>query len=90
MRITPIAAALLALAFASTAVAQQAMPTEEQRMAAFKANDKDGDGKLSKAEYAALVGGMGFGEMADQLFAQRDANKDGFVSAEEYKAPIQQ
>jgi len=88
MRITTILVAAAATLAASTAALAQDVPTDEARMAAFKANDKNTDGKLDKEEYKAVVTALGFGEMSDQLFAQRDANKDGFVSAEEYKAPI--
>jgi hypothetical protein len=58
-------------------------------MAAFKANDKDGDDKLDKAAYKTLLETLGFADQLETLFAQRDANKDGFVSAEEYRTPIQ-
>ena len=89
MRITALIAAALVLSASSAALAQD-VPTEEARMAAFKTNDKNTDGKLDKAEYTALLTQLGFAEMAEQLFTQRDANKDGFVSAEEYKTAIAQ
>ena len=73
----------------SNAAAPAPTPSEAQRMAAFKANDKDGDGKLDKAAYKTLLETLGFADQLETLFAQRDANKDGFVSAEEYRAPIQ-
>lgn len=59
-------------------------------MTAFKANDADGDGKIDKAAYAKVLQTLGFPDQLDTLFPQRDANKDGFVSADEYKAPIAQ
>ena len=65
-------------------------PTEDQRMAAFKANDKNNDGKLDKAEYRGVLAGLGFSELFDMLWDQRDTNKDGFISAEEYKSPVAQ
>lgn len=64
-------------------------PAEADRMAAFKANDKDNDGKLDKAAYRTLLETLGFADQLERLFAQRDVNKDGFVSAEEYRTPIQ-
>lgn len=64
-------------------------PSQDQRMAAFKAADKDNDGKLDKAAYKAVLETLGFSDQLETLFAQRDANKDGFVSADEYRAPIQ-
>jgi hypothetical protein len=73
----------------SNAPAPAPTPTEAQRMAAFKANDKDNDGKLDKAAYKALLETLGFADQLETLFAQRDVNRDGFVSAEEYKTPIQ-
>jgi hypothetical protein len=62
---------------------------EDERMAAFKANDKDNDGKLDKAAYKALLETLGFADQLEPLFTQRDVNKDGFVSAGEYRTPIQ-
>jgi len=65
-------------------------PTEDQRMAAFTANDGDKDGKLNRAEYLKLLAQLGFAERLDAYFAQRDANKDGFVTRAEYAQPIAQ
>jgi hypothetical protein len=65
-------------------------PTGEARMAAFKAADKDGDGKLDKAGYLEFLKMLGFADQLDSLFGQRDVNRDGFVSADEYKNPIPQ
>ncbi len=89
MRIIATIAFAAALAAAGAAMAQS-MPSEADRMAAFTANDKNKDGKLDKAEYTALLTGFGAGQMADQIFGFRDTNKDGFISLEEYKAPMQQ
>ncbi len=67
-----------------------AAATEEQRQAAFKAQDADGDGKLDKATYSRVLDVLGYANQLETLFAQRDVNKDGFVSVEEYKTPIPQ
>jgi EF hand len=64
-------------------------PTQEERMASFAANDRNKDGKLDKTEYHELLKPLGFGDQVDALFQQRDVNKDAFVSAEEYRTPIQ-
>jgi len=63
---------------------------EETRMAAFKASDDDNDGKLDKAAYRKLLQTLGFADQLNPLFAQRDANKDGFVSTDEFRNPIPQ
>jgi len=84
---TTLIAAAAVLVSASAAIAQDA-PSDDARMAAFKKHDKNTDGKLDKAEYLAVVTELGFAEMADTLFDQRDANKDGFVSEAEYKPSI--
>jgi Ca2+-binding EF-hand superfamily protein len=88
MRLAALAAVL---ALVAIPVLAQEAPTEDARMKAFKANDKNNDGKLDKAEYKGVLEALGFAELLDQLFEQRDTTpKDGFVSAEEYKTPIAQ
>jgi Ca2+-binding EF-hand superfamily protein len=67
---------------------QQAAATDEQRFAAFKANDKNKDGKLTKAEYAEVLKVLGFADQLENYWTIRDANKDGFITEAEYKAPI--
>ncbi|OPZ85699.1 MAG: transaldolase/EF-hand domain-containing protein [bacterium ADurb.Bin429] len=57
----------------ATGGAQEQLSPEQQ----FKLADKDGDGKLSPAEFPK-----------PDLFAQMDANKDGFVTWEEAKAHL--
>jgi hypothetical protein len=64
-------------------------PTEAQRLAAFTSNDRNGDSRLDKTEYSALLDQLGFSGQLESLWAQRDDNRDGFVSFEEYKDPIQ-
>jgi hypothetical protein len=70
--------------------AEIAARDEVQRAAAFSASDRNGDGRLDKAEYRDVLISRGYGEQLDALFQQRDANRDGFVSADEYRAPIPQ
>lgn len=43
----------------------------------IKELDTDGDGKISRAEFAAK---------GDKMFAEADANKDGFLTKDEMKA----
>ena len=61
--------------------------TEEARMAAFRAADKDNDGRLDKAGFRIAAQSLGFGDMLDPVFAQYDVNKDGFASADEVRNP---
>jgi hypothetical protein len=70
--------------------AAAAPPSEAARQAAFRANDPDGDGKLAKADYRRLLEQLGFADQLETLFAQRDVDRDGFVSAEEFRTPIPQ
>lgn len=53
-------------------------PDPQQFVDRMMANDANGDGKLAKDE---VPGGF-----ADRLFEQGDANKDGFLTADELKA----
>ena len=57
---------------------------------AFKASDANGDGKLDRNEYKVLLTTLGFANQLDKLFAQRDLDKDGFVTAEEYQRQLPQ
>jgi CubicO group peptidase (beta-lactamase class C family) len=61
--------------------------TTEQRLAAFKAADTDSDGRLDKTQFRASSTALGFGDMLEFLFAQYDADKDGFVSEAEVRTP---
>jgi Ca2+-binding EF-hand superfamily protein len=65
-----------------------AAATDEQRFAAFKAQDKNKDGKLAKAEYAEVLKTLGFADQLETLWPQRDANKDGFITEAEFKNAI--
>jgi Ca2+-binding EF-hand superfamily protein len=101
MRIsTLLATAALATAMAGSAFAQPPAggatpPTPEQQAAAFKAADKNGDGKLDAAEFKAMtMARMGdrAAQMTDDqmkmIFDRRDTDKDGFISAAENAAPM--
>ena len=59
----------------------------EELAAAFKAADKNSDGKLDKAEFAATLPEQ-FRDRADMVFERRDADKDGSISATEFAAPM--
>ncbi|HEV7689680.1 MAG TPA: serine hydrolase [Hyphomonadaceae bacterium] len=60
-----------------------------ERMAEWKVQDADGDNKLDKAAYGRLLTNLGFAGELDRLFAQRDTDKDGFISRQEF-APAAQ
>ena len=70
-------------------------PSPEAQAAAFKAADKNGDGKLDLAEFTAQMtaraaargGDAPPAEMIKAQFDRRDANKDGFIDATENAAP---
>ncbi|HEV7691003.1 MAG TPA: hypothetical protein VGO52_09280 [Hyphomonadaceae bacterium] len=63
--------------------------TLEQRMTAFTQNDADKDGKLTKDEYAAALKVLGYSNQLEEYWLERDVNKDGFISVEEYVPAIQ-
>jgi hypothetical protein len=60
-----------------------------KRTADFKAHDRNGDGKLSKAEYAVLLTAIGNGDRLDNFFAQLDADGDGLVTPKEFETETQ-
>lgn len=59
--------------------------------AVFKKMDANGDGKISKDEFADFVSKLGNGKLKDKpklidkLFARADADGDGFLSKDELK-----
>jgi hypothetical protein len=61
---------------------------EPQRLAAFANNDTNKDGRLDRTEYNALLDELGFSGQLETLWPQRDRDRDGFVSIEEYKDPL--
>ena len=82
-----LTAAMTASLIAGAALAQPPQPTPEERAAAFKAADKNADGKLDKTEFVATLPEQ-FKQYADQAFTGRDADKDGFISQAEFTAPM--
>jgi CubicO group peptidase (beta-lactamase class C family) len=62
--------------------------TEEQRVAAFKAADVDGDGKLDRAAFRKALDRLGFADRLEPVFRQRDIDKDGFITEEEARATL--
>ena len=60
-------------------------PSAVERLAAFKANDGDGDGRLDKAEYRRVLTALAYPERTEAWFAERDSDKDGFISADEFR-----
>jgi Ca2+-binding EF-hand superfamily protein len=80
-----IITALLGLGLGASAVFAEAPADQpkgdraEKMQARLKAADKDGDGKISRAESAALP-------RIAKHFDEIDTNKDGFLTHEEMKA----
>ena len=73
-------AAAMTLALAAPAVAADSAAEQQELEKAFKAADKNGDGKLSRAE---AKDGM---PRVAKNFDRIDANKDGFVTLDEINA----
>lgn len=80
-----LASVLLSAAFGASAAFAQTPPEPPRGDRAakmqerLKAADKDGDGKISRAEAAALP-------RIAKHFDEIDTNKDGFITREEMKA----
>lgn len=93
MRLVFVSIAVLALGGAASAqaVAINSARTPEQRAVAFDAADANKDGKLDLAEFKKAVDPAILAQLPDdvigQFKVQRDADKDGFVSREEFLAP---
>lgn len=82
-----LAASALATLVAAPALAQPGTPmTPEQREARFKEGDKNGDNKLDKAEWIAIVPDA-MKAQADQVWSSRiDADGDGFITKDQFMA----
>ncbi|HEV7690497.1 MAG TPA: hypothetical protein VGO52_06735, partial [Hyphomonadaceae bacterium] len=78
-------AAMLAAGVAGPAMAQA---PKDPRLATFKANDKNKDGKLAKEEFSVVARSYGFGDKADAVFPQSDTNKDSFLQDTEFLAAL--
>lgn len=74
------AAALLSVPLALTAA------SADRAGRAFAKADKNGDGKISKEEFAAAGSGKTDKAKAEKAFARRDKDNDGFLSKEEFGA----
>ena len=83
-----LASVLLIAGFGTSAAFAQTPPEPPKehrgdhaakKLARFKAADKDGDGKISRAESAALPA-------IAKHFDEIDTNKDGYLTKEEMKA----
>jgi Ca2+-binding EF-hand superfamily protein len=67
---------------------QQAQAMEQQRIEAeFAKLDTNHDKSLSLAEFKAAAPTVKASETPDQMITQYDSNKDGKISAAEYRAP---
>ena len=84
MKITKIVAAALILAWTTSASNAASNPLEKQILKLQPQADKDGDGKLSKAEEAALH------KMILKRFPQADKDGDGVLSIKEQQAVMRQ
>jgi Ca2+-binding EF-hand superfamily protein len=82
------AAIAVAVTLATPALAQRPQQTPEERAAAFDKADANKDGKLDKAEFAAMLPDA-MKDRADTIFAARDTDKDGKISKAEFTAPMQ-
>ena len=80
------------LIFPNPAWSRTPPPSEKSRTIAFQNMDRNGDGKVSLAEFTARWGCKDSDQrckaLAAQQFKKLDANGDGYISLEEYLAPL--
>ena len=75
------------IAAAQSKVLEQAQAARQQRMEAeFKKLDTDNNGSLSLAEFRLAAPPVRASDTPDQVLAGIDANKDGRVTADEYRS----
>lgn len=80
------ATAVFTLALPFTASAQDSAKPKNKGAAAFAAADKNGDGKLSADEFAAMNSERMDAAASKARFEKLDTDKDGFVTREELRA----
>jgi Ca2+-binding EF-hand superfamily protein len=84
--------AILLLAPAVPSWSRTPPPTEKSRTIAFQNMNRNGDGKVSLAEFTARWGckdsDQRCKELAAKQFHQLDTNGDGYITLEEYLAPL--
>ncbi len=75
------------IAAVQTKVLEQAQAARQQRMEAeFKKLDTDNNGSLSLAEFRLAAPPVRASETPDAVLAGIDSNKDGRITADEYRA----
>jgi len=84
--------AICLLTFPNPAWSRTPPPTEKSRTTAFQNMDRNRDGKVSLAEFTARWGCKNSDqrckELAAQQFKKLDANGNGYITLEEYLAPL--
>jgi hypothetical protein len=70
----------------SLPLASYAAEQTKNKINPFMSADKDGDGRISSAEYMAAMMGKQDEAASRAKFAALDQNKDGSLSREEYEA----